>query len=104
MVADRLLAAERKLLVGEGEMGLDYGAQILLDRELVLRGRRHDPGVEDRAILVDLIAVIEQTAWSLGCTMPDGASRHDLDGGRVGLLVAVDDRERFIARLHQQTG
>ncbi len=60
VVADRLLAAKRQLLVGEVEAGFDDGAQILLDRELVLRGGRHDPGVEDRAVLVELVAVVEQ--------------------------------------------
>ena len=40
MVADRLLAAQRELLVGEVEVALDDLAQVLLDRELVLRGRR----------------------------------------------------------------
>ena len=35
----------------------DDRAQVLLDRELVLRRRRDDPRVEDRAVVVDLVAV-----------------------------------------------
>ena len=88
VVADRLLAAQGELLVGEIEAAFDDRAQILLDRELVLRGGRHDPGVEDRAVLVDLVAVVEQAPWGLGGAVPDCAARDDLDGGRVRRLVA----------------
>ncbi len=73
--------------VGKIETALDDGAQILLDRELVLGGRRHDPGVEDRAVLVDLVAVVEQAAGRLGGAVADRASRRHLDRGRIGLLI-----------------
>src|ERR1019366_4342216 len=83
VVADRLLAAQRELLVGKVEIAFDHRAQVLLDRELVLRGRRHDPGVEDRPVLVDLIAVVEQPARSLGRPVTDRPAGRDLDGRGV---------------------
>ncbi len=101
VVADRLLAAQRQLLVGQVEAVFDDRPQILLDGELVLGGGWHDRGVEDRAVVVDLIAVVQQATGRLGGAVPDRASRRDLDRGRIRLLVARDDRERVVACLHE---
>ena len=65
MVADRLLAAVAQLVVGEVDVPRDDRAQVLLDRALVLRRRRDDPRVEDRAVVVDLVAVLEHAARRL---------------------------------------
>ena len=79
VVADRLLAAQRQLVVGQIDVALDDGTQVLLDRALVLRGRRDDPRVDDRAVVVDLIAVVQQAARRLGRAVADGPPRDDLD-------------------------
>ncbi len=59
VIADRLLAAQRELLVGEIEFAFDDRPQVLLDHELVLRCGRHDPGIEDGAVLIDLVAMVD---------------------------------------------
>ena len=47
---------------------LDHAAKVGLDRELVLRGRRHDAGPKDGPVLGDLVAVEEQAPGCLGDT------------------------------------
>ena len=44
----------------------DDATQVGLDGELVLRGGRHDAGLKDRAVLIDLVAVEEQAPRRLG--------------------------------------
>ena len=57
VVADRLLAAPLQVVVIEIKSAFDDAAQILFDRELILRRRRHDPCVQDVAVVVDLVLV-----------------------------------------------
>ena len=60
---------------------------------LVLRGRRHDLGVEDRPFVVELVAVVEDAPRRLGASVTDSRAWLDLDGGRVGLLVLGDQAQ-----------
>ena len=83
-------------------MALDDRAQVLLDRELVLRGRRDDPGVEDRAVVVDLVAVVEQAARRLGGAVADrrGAAA-PRPPARPAPRSASMSRERLVGSLHE---
>ena len=82
----------------------DDSAEILLDRPLILRGRRDDPGVEDGPVLIDLVAVVEHPPRSLTRPMPDGPAGRHLYRGRVRLLVGLDQRERLVRGLNQLDG
>ena len=99
MVADRLLAEVAQAVVLEVEVAGQEAAQVGLDRGLVLRGRRDDLGLEDRAVLVEPIAVPAQPARRLGPAAAGAGARLDLDGGRVGLLVGGDDPQRLVERV-----
>ena len=78
--------------------------QVVLDGALVLRRGWHDAGVEDRAVLGQLVAVVEDAAGSLGAAMAHtGPGRH-VERGPVGLLVGVDQGERRLARVHHLDG
>ena len=52
--------------------------------------------VDDGAVVVDLIAVVQQAARRLGGAVADGPPRDDLDRRGVRLVVGGDDRERLI--------
>ena len=71
VVADRLLAAQRQRLVGQVDPVAHDRAQILLDRELVLRGWRDYLGIEDRALIVDLVTVVAEAARRLAGAVAD---------------------------------
>ncbi len=67
----------------EASVARDDVAQVVLDRELVLRGRRDDLRVEDRALGVDPVAVVEQPARRLAHAVAgarDGLDRHGRRG------------------------
>ena len=82
VVADRLLAAVAQRVVGQVEPAVDEARQVVLDARLVLRGRRHDLGVGDRAVGVEPVAVIEQAARRLGRAVAGAGAR--LDRRRTG--------------------
>jgi hypothetical protein len=79
VIADRLLAAQPELGVRQVGVLLDEPAQVVFDRTLVLRGRGDDARVDDRAFVVQLVAVPEQPSWRFGGTEADGGSRLELD-------------------------
>src|SRR5690606_19000246 len=62
VVADRLFAQVLEPVVGNVEMGLDHAAQVLLDAALALRRGRNDGRVEDDAVVVEGVAVVEGAA------------------------------------------
>ena len=62
---------------------VDERAQVGLDRALVLRCRRHDPGVGDRAVALERVAVVQAPARRLGHRRARTRARRDLDGRRV---------------------
>ena len=86
-----------ELVVGELVVPVDDLAQVLLDRELVLRGRRDDLRVEDRAVGVELVAVVEEATRRLGRAVADPGARLDLRRRRVRLLVLADQPQRLVA-------
>ena len=96
VAAHGLLAAVLQLVVGEREVALDEAAQALLDAGLVLRGRRDDPRVEDRALGVDRVAVPEQPARRLGPAVAGRRARRDVDRRRVRRLVGGDQPQRLV--------
>src|SRR5262249_31595781 len=98
VVADRLLAPEAELVVGEGPRASDDASEVVLDRLLVLRGRGNDLRVEDRAVGVELVTVVEEPAGSLGHAVPHPRARLNLDRRRVRLLVLVYDPQRLVGR------
>jgi hypothetical protein len=57
-----------------------------------LRRRRHDLGVEDRPLLVDLVAVPQHASRRLGPGEPGARARRHLDGRTIRRLVAVEIR------------
>ena len=92
VVAHRLLAAMAQFVVGQVEEVADEIREILLDARLVLRGRRHDARLGDRAVGVEPIAVIKQAARRLGAPQAGAGPRGDRDGRLIRLLVGIDDR------------
>ena len=64
--ADRDLALARQFVVRQVQVGLHERAQVGFDGRLVLRRRWGDLRVEDRARVVDAVAVVEQPARGLG--------------------------------------
>ena len=99
----RIVCSQRSLqfLIGEVDVLFDDGAEVLLDRELVLRGGGDDRRAQDRAVVVDLVAVVQKPARRLGGAVAYAATRLHLDRGAVRLLVAVDDGERLVTSLHE---
>src|SRR5262249_30596321 len=87
VVADGLLAQPTKLIVGELGVLRDDRTEVLLDRQLVLRRRRHDLRVDDGAVAVDAVPVVEQTAGGFGRAVADSADRLHRDEPGLGLLV-----------------
>ena len=95
VVPDQLFAAVRELVFGELDVVAHELAEVALDRELVLRRRRDDLRVEDDALVVELVPVIEQAPRRLGRGAADAGARRDLDAWAIGARVRVDDPEGF---------
>lgn len=76
-----------------------WAAQILLDRSLVLRGRRHQTRVGERAVRIEGVAVVQQPARRLRGTVAGGTTRghRDMGPGRRG--IGVDEAQRLIVRV-----
>jgi hypothetical protein len=90
VVTDALLATGlQEVLVKVETTGCDL-PQILLDHVLVLRSRRHQAGVEDRALGVEPVAVIEDAARRLGAAVADGFARFRRDEGPRRRLLFGD--------------
>ena len=91
----RTACSQRQLeiVVVQVEAALDDPAQVGLDRELVLRGGRHDAGLKDRARPVDLIAVEEQPPGRLGGAGPAPFTRGVTAsaGGSGGSYASTSD-------------
>jgi hypothetical protein len=75
MVADALLAAGPQRLLIEIKAGARDLSQILFDDALILRGRRDEPGLDDRAFGVETVAVIEDAARRFGAGMANASPR-----------------------------
>ena len=101
----RIACSHRSLssCIGQTPVAFDDGAEVLLDRALVLRGGWDDAGVEDRALVVDLVAVVEQSARRLGSSVADPGVQLHLDRGRLRRLVGLDQRERLVGGLDELT-
>src|SRR5581483_10062239 len=97
VVADRLLAEQGEPVVRHLQRALDDAPQVLLDRPLVLRRRRDDLRLEDRAVAVDRVAVPQDPARRLRAAVADARARLHLHRGSVRLLVRVDQAERLVA-------
>lgn len=92
-----LFALPGELLLREVEARRDEAPEIVLDRFLILRSGRHDLRVENRAVGVDAVAVVKQTARGFSDGVTGGGARLDGDGGCGGRLVFGDDAQRFVA-------
>src|SRR5581483_2615691 len=79
----------------------DDGAQVVLDRALVLRRRGNDLRVDDRPVPVEAVPVVEEAARRLADPEAGPGDRSDLDEGRIRLLVGVDQPQRLVARVHE---
>ena len=66
---------------GEVEVILDERPEVGLDGRLVLRGGRDDLRVEDRPVLVEAVAVVEQAARGLGGPVALTGTGRDVDRG-----------------------
>jgi hypothetical protein len=98
VVADRLLAPPLQRVVVEVEVRLDEVEQVLLDRGLVLRGRRHDHRVGDRAPS----SSCSGGRGSRGAPRWRRARRRrraDLDGRDARALVGRDQPQRLVERV-----
>ena len=85
VVPDRLLAAMAQLVVGQVEPAVDQNLQVVLDARLVLRGRRDDDRILDRAVGGEPVAMLEHAARRLGGGVADAGARLDRnDTGRSG--------------------
>ena len=84
VIADALLAPISQRILVEIEAGGRDLAHILFDDSLVLRGRRGEAGVDDRAFGVDLVTVIQDAARRLGAAMTDAGPRLRLHAGDSG--------------------
>ena len=104
MVPHRLFAAPGELVVGQRQAILCDPAEIGLDGDEVLRGRGHDAGGHDDAILVELVAVEEQAAWCLRGAGPDSRPRGHGDGSGFGWLVGLDQPQCLMAGEDQLHG
>ena len=97
MVANRLLADVAQLEVGQVAVARDDSSQVLLDRQLVLRRRRDDLRVEDRAVGVEAVAVIEEAARDAGLEAPCRDPFRSIVVRSVELVYACDEALRLIA-------
>src|SRR5207302_4896741 len=95
---------EPQLVVVEIRVTLLALPEVLLDRKLVLRGGRVDARTQDRADLVDLVAVVEEPPRRLGRAVADAPPGFHGHRGTVRLLVAPDERQRFLADLYELNG
>jgi len=82
----------------------DERVEVLLDRPLVLRGRRHDLRVEDGAVRAEAVAVVENATRRLARAVPPTGLRHDLDRRLRRLLVLRDQPQRLVAGVHELDG
>ena len=91
-----------QLVVGEIERALHDAAQVCLDGELVLGGRRHDASRDDDALGVELVAVQQEAPWRFGRARadagPGGTSAAGGSGGCRTPRVAAPRRRRRRAR------
>ena len=71
VVAYRLFAAITQRILRQVDVQRRDFAQILFDTQLVLRGRRHNAGAEDRPFSVNFVAMIADAARRFGTTMTD---------------------------------
>src|SRR4051794_14500437 len=99
VVADGLLAEVAQPVVLELEVAGEEAAQGGLDRGLVLRGGRDGLRLEDRAVLVEPIAVPAQSARRLGPAAAAARSRRYLHVRRVGRLIGGDQAQRLVERV-----
>jgi hypothetical protein len=63
----------------------------------VLRCRRDDFRVGDQLMFVNLVTVIEQSAWSFSAAVTDARARNDFDRRLIRHFILVNDAQGFIA-------
>ena len=83
MIANRLLTTPLQLVVAQLDGLLSHLAEIRLDGELVLGGRRNDASPANRAGFVDVVGVEQQSARGLCGTGSDAGARHHSRGCRL---------------------
>ena len=96
VVADRVLAAVRQVVVRERDPALGHDPEVGLDARLVLRRRRHDLRVEDRAVGSQAVPVEEHAARRLRGPEALARPRRDRDGRCDTVGPAVDDPQRLL--------
>jgi len=96
VIANEFLAGVDDLGVGAVEEGGNEEAEVVFDTAAVLAGGGNDAGALNEALLVEAVAVIEESAGSLGDGAPLAGMDVEGDGRRVGLAVGVEDLEAFL--------
>ncbi len=84
MIADAVFASGFQLIFFEIEAHGCHLSQILFDHALVLRRGRNEAGIENRAVRVELVAMIENAAGRLGAGAADAGPRPP--SSRIGSL------------------
>src|ERR1017187_9356433 len=97
VVSHRLLALRTEFGFREVQELGHKVRQILLDGLLVLRGRRNDLCLEDGALLVKAVAMIQNASGRLGTAITRGGARMNLDGWFLRPLILLDNPQSFIA-------
>src|SRR5215470_530098 len=90
MVAYALLATSLQRIVCEIESGIRDFSHIFLDDALVLRGRRNETGVEDRAVAIEIVTVVEYAARRFTAGVAHSGIRLGRDKGQCWRLVGGD--------------
>ena len=99
MVAYALLATSLQRIVCEIESGIRDFSHIFLDDALVLRGRRNETGVEDRAVAIEIVTVVEYAARRFTAGVAHSGMRLGRDKGPCWRLVGGDQTQRLITRI-----
>src|SRR5215510_3096141 len=97
VIAHRLLAAPGQSFLRQIEAVGRELPEIGLNALLILRGRRDDLSVGDQPLIINPVAVIEETARRFGATVTDARSRNDLDRSLIRRFVLINDPQSLIA-------
>src|SRR6266568_6396079 len=90
IVSNRLLALPRQFFRWQVKMLGDEFPQILFDGLLILRRGRDDLGVEDGALFVEPVAMIENPSRSFRTAEAGGGARLDFDPRFLRRLIGGD--------------
>ena len=84
VVSDGLLQPPLQGFVLHLDVPFEYLAEVLLDGQLVLRGRRNNLGIEDAAVVTYLVPVVEQAPGASVAPWPTPATSVTGTAGAAG--------------------